>query len=224
MERNETPFCHRQSTPDPRFPGVCRSAPRQNEPIMSPKTGTPAAATERNQRPSNELADVAGRGPPTKRRNPRAADPDVAGHPHRRRQNRERNAAAIRETELAKTGAKTGAGIYVGYQSSAQEVILVNVTITENVAFKGPPSSLPNDKAGGIYVESDIRRARLSFGLGRGTTSARSNWRWVKCDAESRRRDPCLHLTWLNTRRRGCRFGRAAGGGSRLRGCRSRGR
>jgi predicted outer membrane repeat protein len=49
-----------------------------------------------------------------------------------------------------------GAGIYVGYQSSAQEVILVNVTITENVAFKGQSSSLPDDKAGGIYVESDM--------------------------------------------------------------------
>jgi hypothetical protein len=152
---------------------------------MSPKTGTPAAATEWNQRPCNELADVAGRGPPTKCRNPRAPDANVAGHPHRRRQNRETNAAAIRGAKLAKTGAKTGAGIYVGYQSSAQEVILVNVTITENVAFKGPPSSLPNDKAGGIYVESDIRRARLSFGLGRGTTSVRSSWRLVKCSRAS---------------------------------------
>jgi hypothetical protein len=138
MERNETPFCHRQSTPQPRFSGVCRSSQRQNERIMSPKTGTPAAATEWNRLPSNELADVARRGPPTKCRNPRAPDPDVARRPHCRRQNRETNAAAIRETKLAKTGAKTGAGIYVGYQSSAQEVILVNMTITENVAFKGP--------------------------------------------------------------------------------------
>jgi hypothetical protein len=120
---------------------------------MSPKTGTPAAATEWNQWPSNELADVAGRGPPTKCDKPRAPDPDVARRPHRRRQNRERNAAAIRDTKLA----KTGAGIYVGYQSSAQEVILVNVTITENVAFKAQSSNLPTDKAGGIYVESDIR-------------------------------------------------------------------
>jgi hypothetical protein len=89
MERNETPFCHRQSTPQPRFPGVCGSSLRQNERIMSPKTGTPAAATEWNQWPSNELADVAGRGPPTKCEKPRAPDANVVRSPHRRRQNRE---------------------------------------------------------------------------------------------------------------------------------------
>ena len=50
-----------------------------------------------------------------------------------------------------------GAGIYVGYRAQAQEVTLVNCTVTENRAFKEMATgSLPDDRAGGIYVESDM--------------------------------------------------------------------
>jgi hypothetical protein len=52
---------------------------------------------------------------------------------------------------------ENGAGIYVAYRTSAQEVTLVHLTITENHALASTSTgSLPTDKAGGIYVEADM--------------------------------------------------------------------
>jgi hypothetical protein len=49
-----------------------------------------------------------------------------------------------------------GAGLYVGYHASASEVELVHVTITENRALKFQSGALPEDSAGGVYVEADM--------------------------------------------------------------------
>jgi hypothetical protein len=76
MELNASPFCRLAAAPTPYIPAVGRPAMRQNGPIMSRKTGTPAATTKPNRWPNSELAGAAQTRLPTKcekRRAPRGS-------------------------------------------------------------------------------------------------------------------------------------------------------
>jgi hypothetical protein len=68
------------------------------------------------------------------------------------------NDAILTNSTIANnTTEDNGAGVYVGYRAPGYEVTLVNMTITENHAYTSTSAgSLPDDHAGGIYVEADM--------------------------------------------------------------------